>query len=118
MDPVVNRTPKPKSKLKPRRLMRPRKTEETQSKAPVADLSTEINPPVTKPKEATPTKSKFPPLTKEEHKFLSDVYYKHGGYRGRDQMFEYLKRHYDKNNTPKKNRISRRRMWSFFLKRQ
>jgi hypothetical protein len=33
-------------------------------------------------------------------------------------MFDYLKRHYDKNNTPKKDRISRRRMWSFFLKKQ
>ena len=58
------------------------------------------------------------PLTKEEHAFLKDFYYKKSGYSGRDVLYQQLQKHYDASDTPKKERIFRRRMWEFFLQRQ
>ena len=57
------------------------------------------------------------PLSKKEHAFLSDKYY-NNGYAGRDVLYNQLRAYYDKEGTPKKDRISRRRMWEFFLDRQ
>ena len=50
------------------------------------------------------------PLTTKEHDFLQDFYYKKSGYAGRDVLYKQLQAEYDKNDTPKKERISRRRM--------
>ena len=58
------------------------------------------------------------PLTTKEHDFLKDFYYKKSGYSGRDVLYQQLQKHYDASDTPKKERISRRRMWEFFLQRQ
>ena len=51
------------------------------------------------------------PLTEKEHKFLKDFYYNKSGFAGRDVLFNQLKAHYAKEDTPKDERISRRRMW-------
>ena len=75
------------------------------------------------PAAATPTKvdvryKKREPLTPKEQSFLKDFYYKKSGMAGRDALFYQLQEYYEKNNTPKKDRVSRRRMWEFFLERQ
>ena len=58
------------------------------------------------------------PLTTKEHDFLQDFYYKKSGYAGRDVLYKQLQAEYDKTDTPAKERISRRRMWEFFLDKQ
>ena len=59
------------------------------------------------------------PLTKVEHAFLKDFYYKgDGAYAGRDVLYNAMKAHYTKHKTPKGQQISRRRMWEGFLKLQ
>ena len=50
-------------------------------------------------------------LTPKEVGLLEDPYYRKGGYRGRDQLFDLLQRKYEVDKIPKRQRISRRRMY-------
>ena len=51
------------------------------------------------------------PLTKVEKEFLKERYYKESGFPGRTVFYRQLIAHYDKNDTPPEQRISRRRLW-------
>lgn len=95
------------------------KTTDTPARTKPTDTPTRTKPkPPAKPPANDVRYQKRKPLTKDEHKFLSDLYYKKSGYAGRDVLYNQLKAYYDKEGTPKKDRISRRRMWEFFLDRQ
>lgn len=107
-----NKPAQPRIKPTPRRVINPKDHSIPTSAAKVATLNTDVGEPTQK------RKGKFPPITKKQHALLTDIYYRKGGYRGRDQLFEYLKRMYAKQETPKAERISRRQMWNYFLKRQ
>ena len=70
-------------------------------------------------KKARYDKMKRKPLSKVEQEFLKQFYYKGAGsFAGRDVMYNAMKAHYMKHNTPKEMQISRRRMWEFFLSKQ
>ena len=85
-----------------------------------------IQKPKVKFKDMTPEQKKAlydskrrKPLSKLEQDFLKDFYYKgEGSYAGRDVMYNAMKAHYAKHNTPKNMQISRRRMWEYFLSKQ
>ena len=109
-DDPNKRTAKPKRALKPRGVIAPKDAPTKQ--APTKQATTE---------EPAPAKAKErrrrhrAPLTKVEHAFLTDFYYKKSGFSGRDVLYKQLQAHYEKHDTPKKMRISRRRMWELFL---
>ena len=112
------RTARPKRAVK-RRVIAPKDAPTTD--APTTDAPTKQAP--TKqapPKQPEPAKvdkryMKRQPLTKVEHAFLTDFYYKKSGYSGRDVLYKQLVAHYEKHKTPPKMRISRRRMWEFLF---
>jgi len=105
------------NKAKPRRRLA--LGDNTPARTKTTDTPTRTKPkPSAKPPATDTRYQKRQPLTKKEHAFLSDLYYKKSGYAGRDVLYNQLKTYYDKEGTPKKDRISRRRMWEFFLDRQ
>ena len=70
--------------------------------------------PSQKPKSKVDPYEKRKPLTPKEKKWLIDLWYGgDGAYSGRDVFYERMKRIYEKENTPKEEQISRRRMWMF-----
>ena len=106
------RTAKPKKTIKPRRLIDPKD-------APQQKHTSQAD------RDKTPALSqrggkdvKRMDLSKVEKEFLQDFYYGKSGYAGRDVLYNQLRSHYEKKKTPEELRISRRRMWEFFLRRQ
>jgi len=90
----------------------------TRARAQTKEKSTGINPNHVRgprPNDPRYKKQARKPLTDKEQKFLTEFYYEKSGYAGRDVLYKQLQAHYDKNDTPAKERISRRRMWEFFL---
>ena len=81
----------------------------------IAPKDAPTNKPEPEPTKVDKRYQKRQPLTKVEHDFLTDFYYKKSGYSGRDVLYKQLVAHYEKHDTPKGMRISRRRMWEFFL---
>ena len=106
------RTAKPKRAVK-RRVIAPK--EAPTKEAPTKEASTKEAPTKEAPTKVDKRYQKRQPLTKVEHAFLTDFYYKKSGYSGRDVLYKQLVAHYEKHKTPPKMRISRRRMWEFFL---
>ena len=111
------RTAKPKKAIKPRRLIDPK--DAPKSKESTTKHTTQAD------RDKTPALSqrggkgiKRMDLSKVEKEFLSDFFYNKSGYAGRDVLYKQLQAHYEKNKTPPKLRISRRRMWEFFLQKQ
>jgi hypothetical protein len=106
------RTAKPKKAIKARRLIDPKD-------APQQKHTTQAE------RDKTPALSqrggkgvKRMDLSKVEKEFLQEFFYNKSGYSGRDVLYKQLQAHYEKNKTPKELRISRRRMWHFFLQKQ
>ena len=56
-------------------------------------------------------------LNSTEAKFVSEWFYKKG-FGGRDVLYKQLQKHYNENDTPLKERISRRRMWNWLAKQE
>ena len=57
------------------------------------------------------------PLNETESKFLSKFYYEKG-YGGRDVLYKLIETHYNKENTPADERISRRRLSDWLSKQE
>ncbi len=72
--------------------------------------------PKTKGKGKGSNQTKRQPLDTKQAAFLKDYYYNKSGYTGRDVLYKQLQVYYEKNDTPKGERISRRRMWSWLKK--
>ncbi len=56
-------------------------------------------------------------LNSTEAKFVSEWFYKKG-FGGRDVLYKQIQKHYTDNDTPQKERISRRRMWHWLEKQE
>jgi transposase InsO family protein len=120
MDPsnktAVAKKPKPK-----RNLFQTKQAEKVaETRQEVSENPKQRTEEVTETRASAKRKRGRPPrkeLTPKEVELLEDLYYRKGGYRGRDQLFDLLQRKYEVDKTPKKQRISRRRMYNFFLAR-
>jgi hypothetical protein len=56
-------------------------------------------------------------LNDTESKLLSEWFYK-TGFGGRDALYKQIQEHYSDNDTPQKERISRRQMWHWLEKQE
>ena len=121
-DEPNRRTAKPRKAIKPRRLIDPK---DPPKKAPPQPAPATTKPTSQADRDKTPALSqkggkgiKRMDLSKVEKEFLQDFFYNKSGYAGRDVLYKQLQAHYEQNKTPEKLRISRRRMWEFFLQKQ
>ena len=111
-DDPNTRTAKPKKAVKPRRLIDPK---DPKKRGHVSQADRDANPTLS---QQGGKGVKRMDLTKKEKDFLKDFFYTKSGYAGRDVLYKQLQAHYAQHKTPEKQRISRRRMWEFFLQKQ